>query len=564
MTLPQVGRRAVLAGGLILPGIGLSGRLAAAEGWPPATPVTAAALVETAGGTVEGIARGNLREFKGIPYADAPTGPHRFGPPPPLTPWTGVRRAIGFGPPCPVPPALPVDRSTSVFAWLVPVGPAIDASEDCLRLNIWAPREPGAGRLPVMVWLHAGGFRSGAAHAYAAASGEVIAARGEAVVVSLNHRIGPLGHLDLSQAGGADLAESGNAGMLDIIAALGWVRDNIAAFGGDPGNVTLFGQSGGGYKISVLLAMPAARGLFHRAIIQSGARLRVHDRATTARQTQCVLTAARLLRGESAVAALRAMPADRFLALAAQAMASPEADAIATPSWAASGTWFEPVAGTAALPFQPGTAEALRAAAAIPIICGSNRNEISPSGDDPALEAIGWTEVADRLAPALGEATDTAIAAARAAFPEALPVAVLGTLLSRDFRLQALEFGRIAAAAGNAAVFNYDFAWQTPLFGGRPRAFHAAEVGFVFDTLALTGRLAGNGDAALAREMSARWAAFARSGDPALAWAAPWPAFGAQAPVTMVFDTRPRAGPPADLALAELLMTNRKQGGGIT
>lgn len=558
MTSPGVGRRAVLGGALVIPAIGLSPfRAGASSQLGTAGHVGTVSwdtpAIETSGGKVRGIAQGEVLVFKGIPYAGAPVGEYRFARAPRLTPWAGVRRALNYGPACPVPAKTPRDRIESVFTYLLPDGERTDQSEDCLNLNIWAPRDLAGGR-PVMVWLHAGGFRDGFAQQYAAANGAVIAGRGDAVVVSLNHRLGPLAHLDLSHSGDPHMSESGNAGMLDIVDALHWIRENIAAFGGDPGNVTLFGQSGGGYKISVLRAMPEARRLFHRSVIQSGARLRVHDRAATRRQTDVVLREFNLPRGTDAVTALRAMPVEAFLRGIDKAMASQEAHAFETLRWSTAGFWFEPVAGTQAFPWQPGSPQSMQAARHIPLIVGSNRNEISPSGNQPDIETIDWIGVRDLLTGELGPIAATALTKARDAFPNSPPAEILSIIASRRFRVQAFEFARRAAAAGNRDVYNYDFTWHTPLFGGRPRAFHGSEVAFVFDTLDLIGRATGHEDRVLARDMSAQWCAFANSGAPSAHGAPPWPPFQSRRPITMVLDTPSAAGPPVDLDLIQFLI----------
>jgi para-nitrobenzyl esterase len=555
-----IARRTVLGGALAAPAIRALPLLAfptgasAAQGTAPDISSDTPAI-ETRGGKVRGIAQGEVLVFKGIPYAGAPVGDHRFARAPQITPWTGVREALNYGPACPVPARTPRDRTQSIFSFLLPDGERTDQSEDCLHLNIWAPRDRAGGR-PVMVWLHAGGFREGFAQQYAAANGAVIAGRGDAVVVSLNHRLGPLGHLDLSHVGDPAVAESGNAGMLDIVDALHWIRDNIAAFGGDPGNVTLFGQSGGGYKISVLRAMPEACGLFHRAIIQSGARLRVHDAETTRIQTDLVIREFDQPRDPGAIAALRAMPVGAFLQGIERAMARDEAHSFTTPRWSTAGFWFEPVAGTAAFPHQPGAPESMQASRHIPLMVGSNRNEISLSGSQPEIEMIGWDGVEVMLAEDLGANAGAAIARARTAFPHLPPVEILSILKSRRFRVQAFEFARRAAEAGNRQVFNYEFAWQTPLFAGRPRAFHGSEVAFVFDTLDLIGRATGAQDRALSREISARWCRFAADGVPTVESGAPWPRVSPEMAATMVLDATCVAGPAADLDLIQFLLDN--------
>src|SRR5437762_5818781 len=231
-------------------------------------------IVETAGGKVRGAANAGIYAFKGIPYGASTAGPNRFQPPRPAEPWAGVRDALALGGRAPQWQAAPT-RRPGMATLLGPVDTSPE-TEDCLSLHVWTAGLDGARR-PVMVWLHGGAFHFGSANR-AVTDGANLARRGDVVVVSVNHRLNILGHFDLSGIAGERYAHSGNAVVLDLIAALECVRGNVDRFGGDPGNVTTFGDSGGGGKVSVLLAMPAARGLFHRAVIQSGASVRVSTR----------------------------------------------------------------------------------------------------------------------------------------------------------------------------------------------------------------------------------------------------------------------------------------------
>jgi para-nitrobenzyl esterase len=228
-------------------------------------------IVETAGGKLRGSAQDGIVAFKGIPHGASTGGASRFQPPRPPAPWAGVRDALALGGRAPQWQGAPV-RRPGMATFLGPVDTSPE-TEECLNLHVWTPGL-GTGKRPVMVWLHGGAFHFGSANR-AVTDGANLARRGDVVVVAVNHRLNILGHLDLSTIGGERYAHSGNAGVLDLVAALEWVRDNIERFGGDPRNVTIFGESGGGGKVSVLLAMPKARGLFHRAVIQSGASVRV-------------------------------------------------------------------------------------------------------------------------------------------------------------------------------------------------------------------------------------------------------------------------------------------------
>src|SRR5208337_2897092 len=253
-------------------------------------------VVETNCGKIRGIADNGVNVFKGVRYAESPEGEGRFAPPKKLQPWTGVRDAFAFG----LPPAL-----LKLFAGreLPPM------SENCLVLNVWTPAVNDGRKRPVMFWCHGGAFISGSGDSpwY---EGTNLCRKGDVVVVTINHRLGAFGYLHLGEFGGEEFAASGNAGMLDIVAALKWVRDNIAAFGGDAGNVTIFGESGGGAKVSVLLAMPAAHGLFHKAIMQSGPAVQMASREDATATARRVL--AELGLGESQLGELRRVSADQL------------------------------------------------------------------------------------------------------------------------------------------------------------------------------------------------------------------------------------------------------------
>jgi para-nitrobenzyl esterase len=510
-------------------------------------------VVETASGRLQGYGRSGVLIWKGVAYAGVPSGKARFGPPPPLPSWTGVRRTLSYGPRCPtLDPSL--DRSSSIWRFMAPLGPPSDAAEDCLRLNIWAPRERSAKR-PVMVWLHPGGFRTGSSQEYLASDGENLARNRDVVVVSLNHRIGPLGYSNLVGLGSDELADSPVAGLLDIVAALRWIRTNIAAFGGDPDRVTLFGQSGGGAKISCLLGMPGASGLFAGAIIQSGARLQVHDLETSARLTRELLRVLDLPSGARAADRLRAMPSDAFLRAADEAARRVQAQQNPTLEWRSPDWWFEPAAGVPSMPYQPGDREALLRSAAVPVICGNTLNEISPSGDNPDLEHISWDMLPALLRPELGTRTERSIAAARATEPAWLPIDVLSVIQSRRFRLAAVEFCSRAVTVRSAPIYNYIFTWRTPLFGGRPRAFHTSDIAFVFANTDLVPEQTGGGHRprALAMAISGLWAAFAASGQPTLPNIEPWRPYDSNRRGAMMLDDQCQMRNRPDDALLAVL-----------
>ena len=325
-------------------------------------------IVETTAGKIRGAVVDGIAAFRSVPYGASTAGAARFMPPRPPAAWAGVRDALDYAGQAPQARLGPAPRAEMVdFS-----GPA-DASpetEDCLTLNVWTPAADSAARRPVMVWLHGGAFSYGSSNSLRL-QGMRLCQRGDVVVVTVNQRLNIFGHLDLSQVGGAEYARSGNAGTLDMIAALHWVRDNIAAFGGDPGCVTIFGESGGGGKVSTLLAMPSARGLFHRAIVQSGAAVRLRTRDRAAKLTEAVLADLGLTR--ASLAELHAVPMRRLLAAI-----GPAQQAIGPSPWPLLDRYpFGPVVDGTLLPRQPFDPDATPVSADIPLIIGDCAHEAS-------------------------------------------------------------------------------------------------------------------------------------------------------------------------------------------
>jgi para-nitrobenzyl esterase len=462
-----------------------------------------------------------------------------------------VRGAYGYGPICPSEDRLG-DESAMEWPFLIQRGPITIAQEDCLRINIWSRGLDDGRKRPVMLWLHAQGFGGGSSQHFLANDGENLARTQDVVVASINHRVGVLGYADLSQVSGAD-ENSGNVGMLDIIAALRWIQRNIAAFGGDPDNVTIFGQSGGAFKVSVLLAMPAARGLFHKAIIQSGARARVHTRETAAALTAAFLKALEMPKAD--IAALRALPVDRLIAAgrdAARAVAStsgPPAD-YSPPPW-----FWQPIAGVSSLPDQPFGDRAPIHSAAVPLMVGNTLHEFPRSVDAPQLEAMSWPQAEDALRRDLGERTASVLAAIREDHPGIQPIAAIAVASGRHFRMGAVRQCTLRAQSGAAPSWNYVFQWQTPVFDGRPRAFHGLDVPFVFANTDLCDQATGGGERprALASIMAATWARFARTGDPNGKGLPHWPAFTPERPAAMLLDDQCEVSPDPDPAFRRAL-----------
>lgn len=504
---------------------------------PPQATATASPVVDTASGRIVGRTAGGVHAFRGIPYGAPTGGAGRFRPPRPAEPWTGVREAVtcaGRSPQA----GLFAQRPELVTLW----GPVdtLPVGEDCLTLHVWTPGLDGRRR-PVMVWLHGGAFSFGSANA-PRTDGTRLAASNDVVVVAVNHRLNIFGHLDLSSLGDARFAHSGNAGLLDLVLALQWVRTHAARFGGDPGNVTLFGQSGGGGKISALLALPQASGLFHKAIVQSGASLRFAEPERTAALADSVLRFLGLGRGD--VAALQALPAERLVqAVEAQQSLPPPRHRLLDRYN------FGPVVDGAVLPAQPFDPAAPALSDTVPLLIGDTRDESASflAADDLFWNrAIDEAELRRRVAAVAGDATDAVLARHRARAPQATPTDLLASALSasnfqvRSWLLAERKAAR-ASTAGAAPVWMYRFDWQTPAWDGRLKAPHSVDVPFVFDTLGVIGAAHHKpGAQALADRVSRAWAAFARHGDPngaALPGALPaWPAFDATRRATMILD----------------------------
>jgi len=325
---------------------------------------TTSPVVETASGRVRGVTSDGVHVFKGIPYGASTAGANRFMPPREPEPWTGVRDAIAYAGRSPQAAAGP-QRPELATVWgpvdMLPVG------EDCLTLHVWTPALDGSKR-PVMVWLHGGAFSYGSANSPRYDSSN-LARRNDVVVVAVNHRLNVFGHLDLSQIGGERFAQSGNAGLLDLVSALEWVREHAPRFGGDPGNVTIFGQSGGGGKVSALLAMPGAKGLFHKAIIQSGASVRFAERQRTTRLADAVLKHLDL--GPDRLDALQALPLERLQ----EAVAPAQATLPRPPHPLLDRYNFGPMIDGSLLPSQPFDPAAPSASAGVPVMIGGTKDE---------------------------------------------------------------------------------------------------------------------------------------------------------------------------------------------
>jgi para-nitrobenzyl esterase len=477
---------------------------------------------ETSFGRVLGTEADGIMTFKGIPYGASTAGPNRFRPPLDPVKWRGVRDALEYGPSAPQrdPGGAQSESGLSVASAGLPA-----EAEDCLVLNVWTPALDSAKR-PVMFWCHGGGFASGSGSS-PVTDGTNLARRGDVVVVSINHRLNVLGFTYLADLVGPELAQSGDAGMLDIVHALKWVRANIARFGGDPGRVTVFGQSGGGRKVATLLAMPSAKGLFHRAVIESGATIKLVEREQAVRVAREL--AAQLGLKNPSLHDLQSVPLGRIMGAYFATMRSMNVDQMTM--------GFSPTVDGAAIPAHPFHPTASDVSADVPLVIGSTRTELTLQTDSAAF-SLDDVAMRGRVQALVGAATDRVVDLYRKANPNATPSEVY-FLIASDHRYGApvMKIAERRAALGKGPVYLYYFRWETPLEGGRLKSPHTIEIPFVFDNVQASRLTAGaTGAQALADKVSDAWIAFARSGDPNTPKLPRWPAFDAAQRATMMFD----------------------------
>ncbi|MCR5879761.1 carboxylesterase/lipase family protein [Phenylobacterium sp. J367] len=470
-------------------------------------------VARTTAGRVRGYTDGGIKVFKGIRYG-ADTAPRRFQPPAPPAPWTGVADALAYGSASPQPGAEPAQ------------------SEDCLFLNVWAPGLRDGARRPVMVYFHGGAYStgSGSSPLY---DGTRLARRGDVVVVTVNHRLNAFGYAYLARLGVPDWADSGNAGQLDLVLALRWVRDNIAEFGGDASRVMVFGQSGGGAKIATLMAMPAAQGLFHRAATMSGQQVTASGPLNAHQRTLAWLDALKL-KPEQADA-LRTLPAQRLV----------EAMGARDPILPYGAIYFGPVLDERSLRRHPFWPDAPPLAAGVPMIIGNTHDETRAFlGNDESNFTLDWAGLPARLAPNLRVdiQPELVIARYRELYPHYSPSDVLfsATTASRSWRGAIIEAE--ARARQGAPTWAYQLDFPSPSQGGRLKAFHTLDIPLVFDNTAAKGAQTGDGPEArkVAGLMSDAFIALARTGDPNHAALPRWEPYGLPRRQTMVFDAETR------------------------
>jgi para-nitrobenzyl esterase len=547
--IPTVQRRALLHGAAALVGgVAASGVVsgALAESAPVPASQSAAPLIArdgdaigaTRAGRVAGYIRRGIFTFKGIPYADNSAGPNRFMPPAKPKFWEGVRSSRQYGYVAPQAPRAgwANDEEAFMFAWDDGV-----QSEDCLHVNVWTPAVADHKKRPVMVWLHGGGYTAGSGQELRSYDGENLARRGDVVVVSLNHRLNVFGYLDLSKFG---YAESGNVGMLDIVAALEWVRDNIENFGGNPQLVTIFGQSGGGGKVSTLMAMPRAKGLFHRAIVESGSILQAMPQENAQKAADAIVGELGLT--AATIEQIQTLPYQRILTAADKVLRELRPKVVGgIPNFRRISALlgFGPVVDGKILPDHPFDPGAPAISADIPMIIGTTLNEFATALNHPEFEAMSEADLEARVREIYGDRAMSVIGAFRQRTPRAKTFDLWSRIAASGVRGSAIEQAKLKAAQGRAPAYLYWFTWQTPILSGRPRAFHCAEIAFVFDNTDRCETMTGGGaePRALAGKMCDAWIQFARTGNPNHPQLPNWPAFSAETIATMIFENPSRA-----------------------
>jgi para-nitrobenzyl esterase len=484
------------------------------------------AVIRTTHGPIRGFRRGNTYVFRGIPYGRDPSGARRFLPAEAPEPWTDVKPTLAYGDVCPQPLR---EYSTPELAFVADWNDG-HPGENCLTLNVWSERLDAKARKPVLVWLHGGGYTSGSSHELPSYEGSRLAARG-LVFVSMNHRLGPFGFLDLTNHG-PEFARSANVGMLDIVTALRWVRDNIAAFGGDPTRVTIAGQSGGGGKVSTLMAMAEAKGLFHRAVVMSGS----FPPAMTPSQSRKLADA---FLNELAIEPTRSLRDVAPQALVAASVAAVKAvygpgsipglgrgriDSI--PSWA-------PSADGQVITVDAWRDQAPGWSADVPMLIGNVRDEFKLSS--MVFDESGLASLVGRV---YGDAAPRLIATLAKAFPQLSANERAGIVSGAQFHNAAVDQCLLKARQGAAPVYQYWFTYSPPgLLDGRIGAPHCADIAYFFDNTAACDQQTGNTAEAqeIATLMSTALVEFAATGAPRVPGLA-WPAFTEGRRETMVFD----------------------------
>lgn len=507
------------------------------------------AVVSTSFGKVRGYIHNGTYTYKGIPYAKA----ERFMAPSKPDSWTGVRSSTTYGPVC------PIDPTTTVFDeiefpfhhdWGY-------MNEHCQTLNVWTPQATPAQKRPVLVWLHGGGFSAGSSVELPSYDGENLTKKGDVVVVTVNHRLNTLGFLDLS-AYGEKYKNSANVGLLDLVAALHWVRDNITQFGGDPGNVTIFGQSGGGGKVTCLMNAPSAKGLFHKAIVQSGSYITSFTEKELSQKVGAAMLEELNLQPNQ-VDSLQKISYERLSAASKRALRKVNESLKGTNR---GGVGWGPTLDGTFLPYQPSEQPAIDLSKTIPMLVGSTKTEFGPF--NPMNRPADMEAAKANMQKRFGDKTDAYMAAVKKAYPETTKPSDFVDI-DISFRANSIKHANEKSATGTAPVYMYLFTWASPVNDGMYKSMHCMELPFVFDNIDRCEEMTGGGKEAhvLADKMSQAWINFARVGNPNHKGLPNWPPYKAETGATMLFDNTCQVKNHPDKELIEvatgkpILATNR-------
>lgn len=478
---------------------------ALAEGFP---------IVDTVYGKIRGMDVAGIKTFLGIRYGESTAGKNRFMPPVKPQKWGGVYEAFAYGHASPQKPGDPTNPYTISVGWDNHVKAGL--GEDCLRLNIWTPALDDGGNRPVFFYIHGGGFTNGSG-GYVF-NGDPMARLGDAVVITVNHRLGPLGYLDLGALGDSRFEKAGVAGMLDLVAALEWVHENIAHFGGDPGSVTIMGQSGGGGKVSTLMAMPAAKGLFHKAIIQSGSTLTLGSRERSAESAKQLVDELGITTAK--LEDLQKVHWSHII----------EADA---------NRRFGPIVDGDVIPTQPCDPVSPEISADVPIIVGHTREDMGFTfNHDSPLTEEGLGEWARNT---YSDNADVVLSTYRKVYPNATPAQIQARISTDSgFGKRAITMAERKAALNRGKVYFYIVTWPSPAYEGRFGAVHGVDLGLILANP--RNLIAGNTAEArkMADIMGSAVAAFGKTGDPNCDKIPDWRAYNTDTRATMIFDTESR------------------------
>lgn len=494
--------------------LGAAAGLGACATGPTLAQATGLPLVETAQGRVRGLVQTNgVTAFKGMRYGAAAAGPLRFMPPAPPPSWAGIKDAFEYG-----------DQSPQARGSLAHAGTAM--TDDCLRINVWTPGLDNSRR-PVLLWLHGGGFEAGNG-SMSLYDGTRMARRGDVVVVTINHRLNVFGHCYLGGLLGSDFAQSGNAGYLDLIASMKWVRENIGGFGGDPNNVMIYGQSGGGRKVSLCYAGQDAQGLFHKGVVQSGAHLKVQTPEQANALTEKLLAELGIAKAD----------ARKLQTIDIETLSTAQRKVIG-----AAGSRFSPMLDGKSFIAHPFLPDAPAISSHLPMMLGTTRTELTNQmGREPGIFDMNEARAKERAKSFIdAKDVDEAFRTFQASRPEASPSEVFFTIASaRGYvRDQTIMAEQRVKAGGRGKTYVYRLMWRQPVEGGRRVSQHSLDLPFMFDNVAAGENMTGpdtEATRAMVDNMANSWLAFARTGDPNNTSVPAWAPYDLTRRNTMMFD----------------------------